>query len=132
MLESEEVFEFRIEGQVLRSSLEELLIQSHLSREKTIVIEYLKQQSMPELESQLDLDDWVCRIFPFEGVVVTGLANGTLNTYRGGRKDVVKLEGVPARTFEMKKYDGSNYVLSSYLNRSLRVDRLNLDTKVSF
>ncbi len=55
---------------------------------------------MPQLEKQLDLDDWVYKIFPN----ITCLANGNLNIFKKNKKEVLLIEPTPAKTFELKDY----------------------------
>lgn len=97
-----------------------------------MIIEYMKQKTMPELDDKISVDDWIYKLHPYHQSVVAGLANGSVAIFKKGKKDVITLEDVAASAFDFKNCAESVYVASSYLDRSFRLDRLHLKNKSTF
>jgi ribosome biogenesis protein YTM1 len=61
-LDSAVQFEFLIDGQFLKTSLQKYLDSHNLSTENILEIEYIKATPPPSLEAQLDVEDWITDI----------------------------------------------------------------------
>ena len=44
---------------------------------------------MPEIDEQVNLDDWVFKIFHSSNKIICGLGNGSLNIYEKNKKDQI-------------------------------------------
>ena len=44
---------------------------------------------MPELDEQVNLDDWVFKIFHSSNKIICGLGNGCLNIYEKNKKESI-------------------------------------------
>jgi hypothetical protein len=73
-------FDFLINGDLLRSSLETFLANRHLSTELTIKIEVIKPVARPSPAPTPELEDWVGCISPAaaDGLLASGLYNGSV------------------------------------------------------
>jgi ribosome biogenesis protein YTM1 len=69
-------FDFLIQNQILKTSLESYLISSNLSREVTLEIEYIQSILPPKLHSVIKQDDWISCISSNNDLYVYGSYDG--------------------------------------------------------
>ncbi|KAJ6263487.1 Striatin-3 [Drechslerella dactyloides] len=74
-------FDFLIDGQYLRTSIDEYLTAAGLSSEKPLDIEYVRSQLPPTYVGSFEQDDWISSVHssssPGAATILTGSFNGT-------------------------------------------------------
>ncbi|EWC44618.1 hypothetical protein DRE_06607 [Drechslerella stenobrocha 248] len=70
-------FDFLIDGQYLRSSLDDYLTQAGLSSEKPLDVEYVRSQLPPTYIGSFEQDDWISSVHLSSSSILTGSYDGT-------------------------------------------------------
>lgn len=65
-------FDFLIQNQILKSSIENYLEKSSISRERTLEIEYIQSILPPKLQKSIKFDDWISCIDSQKDLYLTG------------------------------------------------------------
>ena len=75
-------FDYLIEGELLRTSLKEFIINKKLQTESVIEIEYILKEDAPEFSKNLPHNDWVSSIdIGFGDLILTGCYDNTLSLW---------------------------------------------------
>jgi len=110
--ESEEeqciIFDFLIQGELLRSSINEYVTKRNISTEEVIEIEYILQQEKPKLSHSLLHDDWVSSVDINGEFILTGSYDNTISVWNTEGKCISAIEG---HTMAVKN------VIWNYLNK---------------
>ena len=78
MLKNNQQFDFLVNGQYLRSSLEEYLQESNTSYEQTLVVEYILSITEPSLLRQYSTDEWIKAVHFFNKKIISGSFDGVV------------------------------------------------------
>lgn len=76
-----DVFDFLIEGELLRSSLDVYLDDKEISSESVLEIEYIERQAAPRPETSLSHDDWVSCVRGHKNLIVCGCYDNTVKLW---------------------------------------------------
>ncbi|GFN73742.1 ribosome biogenesis protein wdr12 homolog [Plakobranchus ocellatus] len=74
-------FDFLIEGELLRSTLEVYLEDKEISTESLFEIEYIERQAAPRPETSLSHDDWVSCVRGSDDLILCGCYDNTLKLW---------------------------------------------------
>lgn len=85
-LEPVRPFDFIIDGELLRKSLEQHLLEHNISPESVVEIEYVPAVVPPEPKSAIPQDDWVTAVAAAaaESCLASGSADGVVQLWNGG------------------------------------------------
>ncbi|OQS03225.1 hypothetical protein THRCLA_04480 [Thraustotheca clavata] len=74
-------FDFLIDGNFLRTTLEKYVLQHNLNEEAVLELEYLEAQLEPEAKSSQNHPDWISAVASYDKYVVTGCYDGILRVF---------------------------------------------------
>ena len=78
-------FDFLVDGELVRTSLQKLLLRKAISAEKTLDVEYIPAVGPPSEESVGKHEDWVSAVDGgFAGAIATGCYDGTVKLWSSG------------------------------------------------
>ncbi|KAH3841961.1 hypothetical protein DPMN_115448, partial [Dreissena polymorpha] len=92
-------FDFLIDGEFLRVSLDRYLEQSAVSSETVLQIEYVERHPAPKPEDSLNHDDWVSAVHATRDCILTGSYDNTLHLWT---KEGDLLHTIPGHTHPVK------------------------------
>jgi len=87
------LFEFLIEGEYLRTNIQEYVSRTDSSGESIINIEYILQEEAPKLTQSLLHDDWVSSVDIKEDLIITGSYDNTISIWNMQGKCITAIEG---------------------------------------
>ncbi|EPS37094.1 hypothetical protein H072_9297 [Dactylellina haptotyla CBS 200.50] len=91
-------FDFLVDGQYLRTSIDEYLTQAGLSSEKPLDVEYVRSQLPPTYIGSFEQDDWISSIHISSSSASPSILTGSFN----GSAQITSLSGdILARTVPM-------------------------------
>lgn len=125
-------FDFLVKGQFLRTSLSDYVDKEQLSTESVLEVEYIVQESAPQLEHSLQHDDWVsCIDQHTDGWIVTGSYDNTLSIWDSQGKCVLTMEGhqMPVKSVRWLRdeEDGQISLISSSHDESALMWKFNAE-----
>ncbi|CAI9727768.1 biogenesis WDR12 homolog [Octopus vulgaris] len=88
-------FDFLIKGEFLHTTLLEHLVQSNISTEDVIEVEYLERHPAPQPEDSLVHDDWVSCIHGGKQYILSGCYDNTIHIWN---KEGVNLKTISGHT----------------------------------
>ncbi|EEH53022.1 uncharacterized protein MICPUCDRAFT_21888 [Micromonas pusilla CCMP1545] len=87
-------FDFLVDGELVRTSLEKLLLRKGVSAESTLEVEYIPAVGPPSEEATGKHDDWVAGVCgSWGGAIATASYDGTTRLYSPKGKHLVTLDG---------------------------------------
>jgi len=86
-------FDFLIEGEYLRTSLQDYATAKNVLAETVIRIEYTLRQDSPELSQSLLHNDWVSSVDIHNGKILTGSYDNTVKVWNTGGECLATIEG---------------------------------------
>jgi ribosome biogenesis protein len=81
LLQSSQNFDFLVNGEYLRTSLDEYLQKHNTSSEQLLQVEYILSATKPSLIKQYPTDEWIKSVHFFNGSVVSGSFDGILRVH---------------------------------------------------
>eukprot|EP00835_Amoeboradix_gromovi_P002096 NODE_111_length_19413_cov_0.323703.p4 type:complete len:391 gc:universal NODE_111_length_19413_cov_0.323703:4914-6086(+) len=81
LLQNNQHFDFLVNGQFLRSTLEEYLEQTKTSSEQLLAVEYILSVTKPTLNSQYSTDEWIKSVHFVNGTIFSGSFDGVLRSH---------------------------------------------------
>jgi len=111
------VFDFLIEGEYLRTSIQEYVTSKNVSTESVIRIEYTLQQESPELSHSLLHNDWVSSVDIRNNNIITGSYDNTIKIWNTDGECLTSIEG---HTMAVRKvvWNPLNTVTESFISAS--------------
>ncbi|GAB1603479.1 ribosome biogenesis protein WDR12 homolog [Argonauta hians] len=88
-------FDFLIKGEFLRTSLLDHLIQTNISTEDVVEVEYLERHPAPQPEDSLVHDDWVSSIHGGKQYILSGCYDNTVHIWN---KEGVNIKTIAGHT----------------------------------
>jgi len=86
-------FDFLIEGEYLRTSLQEYVKAKSVSAETVLRIEYTLRQDAPELTQSLLHNDWVSSVDILKGKILSGSYDNTVKVWNTNGECLATIEG---------------------------------------
>ncbi|XP_057299577.1 ribosome biogenesis protein WDR12 homolog [Hydractinia symbiolongicarpus] len=86
-------FDFLINGEFLRSTIQEYITRSDVSTESVIEIEYILKEDSPKLEQSLIHDDWISGLDISNQFIISGSYDNTVNIWTLNGTCLISLEG---------------------------------------
>jgi len=86
-------FEFLIDGEYLRTSLQEYVSSKNVSSESTLRIEYTLRHETPELTQSLLHNDWVSSVDMVNGRIISGSYDNTVKIWNTDGECLSTIEG---------------------------------------
>ncbi|CAK0736467.1 hypothetical protein CVIRNUC_000750 [Coccomyxa viridis] len=84
-LEPQRPFDFLLDGELVRESLEGFLLSHGISAEKVLEIEYIFSVEPAKPEQQHRHNDWVSAVAARSACILSGSYDGTVKTWRGAQ-----------------------------------------------
>ncbi|SCU78392.1 LAMI_0A04478g1_1 [Lachancea mirantina] len=119
-LEQAVPFDFLIDGELLRTSLDEYLTKQGLSSESLLNLEYTRAVLPPSYLSSFNNEDWVSAVDVGGSQIVTGAYDGVVRTYNHSGK-VEKQYGGHTGAIRAVKYISDTRIVSGANDRTLRL-----------
>lgn len=119
-------FDFLIDGQLLRSSLEDYLVKNGLSSEVSLDIEYTRAVLPPSFLSSFSNEDWISSIDVTSGVetpqrsIITGSYDGIVRTWNLSGQ-VEKMYSGHSGPIRAVKFVSNTRLVSAGNDRTLRI-----------
>ncbi|XP_060573144.1 ribosome biogenesis protein WDR12 homolog [Ruditapes philippinarum] len=103
-------FDFLVEGEFLRISLEKHLEQKNISTESVVEIEYVERHPAPRPEDSLNHDDWVSCVHSTGNKILTGCYDNTLRLWTTKGDSILTIPGhtQPVKCVSWIKNDSSD------------------------
>eukprot|EP00897_Mesotaenium_endlicherianum_P005871 jgi/Mesen1/5311/ME000264S04333 len=130
-LEKVQPFDFLVDGELVRSSLEKLLISKGLSAESILVVEYIPAVVPPEPKQSIVHDDWVSAVDgSLAWVILTGSydsigrvwdAAGTCRCTLSGHRDAITAIAVPLEADSKKGGQKTAGIVRAYTGHTASV-----------
>lgn len=118
-------FDFLINGQLLRTSIDDFLTQNGLSAETVLTVEYLRALVPPAHVASLQHDDWVSAVDLSSHGILSASYDGLLRTWDASGRCIATsasaTQGGHTGAIKSAKWLGDNQVVSTGLDRIVRV-----------